>query len=170
MPFEFKILSAVKFESKKSFLFINVLCYNKAMLNLNDEKIFLSEEEVFLLNPQSLAFLGDGVFSLYVRHYFCYNSTAKSGVLHKQVTAFVKATSQSFVLEKLLPILNERELALVKRARNVKVNNIAKHATIEEYKKSTAFEAILGYLYLSGQAERLNEILEFAMKAVESTK
>ncbi len=123
----------------------------------------IDPEEAFMLNPQSLAFLGDGVFSLYVREYFLHKSTAKSGVLHGEVTAFVKATYQSLALDRVMGLLSDRETQLVRRARNTKVNNIAKHATIEEYKRSTAFEALLGYLYISGQYDRLKEILAISV-------
>lgn len=130
---------------------------------IDNEKNVLSIDDAFMLNPQSLAFLGDGVFSLYVRLHFCASSTAKSGVLHKKVVEFVKATYQSKALDEILKTLSEKELQLVKRARNTKVANISKHATIEDYHKSTAFEALLGYLYLTGQKERLNEILELSV-------
>lgn len=132
------------------------------MKSFFDGKV-IDSEEAFMLNPQSLAFLGDGVFSLYVREYFCEKSTAKSGVLHSKVTAFVKATYQSEALDKIMDMLTDRERQLIRRARNTKVNNIAKHATIEEYKRSTAFEALLGYLYISGQYERLKEILKISV-------
>lgn len=130
------------------------------MFNLFEDKFVIEENTAFQLNPQSLAFLGDAVFSLYVRLKICSHSTAKSGVLHKKTTEQVKATHQSELLIKLLPILTDKEQQLVKRARNTKVNNMAKHASAEQYKLSTAFEALLGYLYISGNFDRLKYLLE----------
>lgn len=129
------------------------------MFNLFEENYIIDESKAYQLNPQSLAFLGDAVFSLYVRLKICSSSTAKSGVLHKKTTEWVKATNQSDLLEKILPILTQKEKDLIKRARNTKVNNMAKHASPEEYKQSTAFEALLGYLYISGNFDRLKYIL-----------
>lgn len=136
--------------------------YNVIMISYFGNEC-LHEEDAYLLNSLSQAFLGDAIFSMYVREHFCMSSSAKSGVLHSRVTKYVKATFQAEALDRLVDELSEREQSVVRRARNTKVNNIAKHATIEDYKKSTAFEALLGYLYLSGQNDRLIEIMNKAV-------
>jgi ribonuclease-3 family protein len=120
----------------------------------------LKEAEAFSLNPLSLAFVGDAVYTLFIRHRIAKDSTAKSGKLHKLATEFIKASAQSKTLEKILPMLTERESDLVRRSRNTKINNSAKSATPAEYMQSTAYEALLGYLYMTGQRERLEEILQ----------
>lgn len=117
-----------------------------------------------MLNPQSLAFVGDAVYGLFIKSCVFIGSTAKSGSLHKQSVLKVKATAQSEVLDKLEGFLTEREQDLVRRARNTKVNAPSKKASLSEYMKSTAYEALLGYLFVSGQSERLKEILRLGEK------
>ena len=111
-----------------------------------------------------MAFVGDAVYTLFVRTYFCENDKVKSRVLHKKVIDFVKATAQSQALDDIMDILTDYEKDIVRRARNTKVNSMAKHAKMIEYKKSTGFEALLGYLYLTGKQDRLNEILHLAVQ------
>ena len=115
-------------------------------------------------SPLSLAFVGDAVYTLFVRSYFCEHDKVKSRVLHKKVIDFVKATAQSQALDIIMDTLTEYEKDIVRRARNTKVNSMAKHAKMIEYKKSTGFEALLGYLYLTGQNDRLNQILHQAVQ------
>lgn len=114
-------------------------------------------------NPQVLAFVGDGVYTLFIRNKIVLEHKAKSGELHKLTTDYVKASKQSVAIEKLLPIFTEDELAIYKRARNYKTASVAKNASVQEYKRATGFEAVLGYLYLAGQADRLNEILSMCV-------
>ena len=123
-------------------------------------------KKVLELNPLVLAFVGDSVQQLMVRVDLCSNSTAKAGELHKIATSRVKATNQALLMDKLLPILTSEEMDIYKRTRNTKMNTIAKHASISEYKKASGFEAVIGYLYLLGQNERL----EYLMSILEDTK
>lgn len=114
-------------------------------------------------NTIALAFIGDAVWELYIRDkIFDKISKQRPDQMHKAAVKFVKATTQCETIKKLIEqeFLSEEELALVKRARNHKVATKAKNASITEYKWATAFEALLGYLYLSKQEERLNEIME----------
>ena len=123
-----------------------------------------SEKDILMINPQSLAFVGDAVYSLFIRTHFCLVSNARSRSLHKFSTDFVKASAQSKALDDIYDSLSEDEMAVAKRARNTKVNTMSKNAKMIEYKKSTAFEALLGYLYLLGRNERLNYILNLSVK------
>lgn len=132
------------------------------MKNLFDFEI-LSEEEAKVKNPQVLAFLGDAVYSLYVRNLIVLNNSGKSGELHKLTTTFVKAKSQSETIEKILPILTEKEQDIFRRGRNYKTQSVAKNSSVQEYHRATGFEAVLGYLYLSGQFDRLNELLKIGV-------
>lgn len=129
---------------------------------------FMDELTAYNLNAVSLAFVGDAVYSLYVRTLFCTSTQAKSGELHKKSTRFVKATAQSTALDIIEPILTEKEKDVLRRGRNTKTNTVSKNASLADYKKSTAFEAVIGYLYLSGQKDRLNEILLLATKDIRS--
>ena len=131
------------------------------MLNIEKQ---LDEKTARKSNPQMLAFIGDAVFSLYVRTEICLQNNIKANELHKLSIDYVKASGQSDFMEKLLPNLNEFEMEVYKRARNYKTTNIAKNAKVNDYKRATGLEALLGYLYLCGKNERLNEILRMLNK------
>lgn len=89
----------------------------------------------------------------------CHFVRQKSGALHKLATKEIKAEAQADKIEKLLPCLSEEEVAVYKRARNAHYSSSAKNASIGDYKKASGFEALLGYLYLTGKHDRLNELL-----------
>ena len=121
----------------------------------------ITEEKAFMLNPVVLAFVGDAVYSLFVRESLAVNVDKKSGVLSEMAAEIVQAKAQAKKADEMLPELTERESAVFMRARNAKKPTRAKHSSISEYNKSTGFEAVLGYLYLSGQTDRLDYILHF---------
>ena len=111
-------------------------------------------------SPIMLAFIGDAVHTLYVR-----DKIVKSGNLllkdyHKKSSQECRASAQAEMLDNILGNLNEKEQDIVRRARNAKLGHIAKHSDIETYKKATSFEALIGYLYLQGNFDRLKEILK----------
>lgn len=117
-------------------------------------------EEALKLHPMALAFVGDAVQSLYTRTRVTIGSAnRKTGALHHEVTKVVKAVSQAAEVEKLLPSFTETEQDIFRRARNCKVQTSAKHAEMSEYRRASGFEAVLGYLYLTGNTQRLNEFL-----------
>ncbi len=111
------------------------------------------------LNPVVLAFVGDAVYSLFVRERLTFMSDGKAGELNKLAVKEVKASAQAEFITELLPLLTEEETAVFKRARNAKKTTRAKNASVAEYNLSTGFEAVLGYLYLTGNEERLDFIL-----------
>ena len=111
------------------------------------------------LNPIVLAFVGDAVYSLFVREKLTFLSDSKAGELNKLATKEVMASSQAEFIKQVLPILNEEETSVFKRARNAKKGTKAKHASVVDYNNATGFEAVLGYLYIVGETERLNFIL-----------
>lgn len=116
------------------------------------------------MNPVVLAYIGDGVHTLYVREKLAFSSTAKSGELNKREAKIVCATAQAQAANVLMEEFSEDELAIFKRARNSKKGSKAKNSTAGNYVKSTGFEAVVGYLYITGQTERLNYILDKAEK------
>ena len=124
----------------------------------------LTVQEAKNLNPQVLAFVGDSVYTLFVRTMLAEKFDVKSGKLHTLANEYVKAGGQSDALEKILEILTEDELAIFKRARNYKTHSVAKNANVIDYKRATGFEAVVGYIYLIGNYERLNQILTICIK------
>ncbi len=123
------------------------------------EEIKLSKSythrEVVEINSLNLAFIGDAVWTLMVREYFCEHTNFKNNNLHKLTTRFVKASYQSVALENLQEILTIEEKDVARRARNTKMNTVSKNSSIADYKKATGFEAVIGYLYLLGNFDRI---------------
>ena len=111
------------------------------------------------LNPIVLAFVGDAVYSLFIREMLTFLSDSKTGELNKKATKKVCATAQSAFMKEIEGLLTEEEMTVYKRARNAKKGTRAKNASIQEYNTATGFEAVLGYLYLIGQNDRLNFLL-----------
>lgn len=129
------------------------------MFNLGDFDVATARN----LNPQVLAFVGDGVYSLYIRQMLVTTSKLKGKDLHNEATNYVKARGQSNFIEKLLPLFTEEEMSVFKRARNHKTLSQAKNQNIVDYRRATGLEAVLGYLYLIGETDRLNEILRLSV-------
>lgn len=124
----------------------------------------VTEKQARELNPLVLAYIGDSVQMLYVRTRTALETGCKAGVLHKAVSQEVKAHSQAVAAEKILPLLTADEEGVYRRAKNSHTNNIAKNATSVDYRKASGFEALIGYLYLSGQRDRLKELVDVAYK------
>ena len=123
----------------------------------NTEIISLSK--VREINPLVLAYIGDGVHSLYCRTKYVSTTTYKTNKLSLLVNSEVNAKSQAKKMEEILEKLTEEEKDVFLRARNAHVNTIAKNGTRGEYQLATGFEAIIGYLYLTGQEERIEQLL-----------
>lgn len=122
-------------------------------------KTVVSVEYARNLSPVTLAFVGDAVYSLYVREKLVLSTDYSTGTLQKLTSAEVSAHGQSELLEKLLPLFTEEETDVFKRGRNAKKSTKSKNASVAEYNRSTGFEAVLGYLYLTGQYKRIDELL-----------
>ena len=105
-----------------------------------------------------LAHMGDCVFEILCRGYLCAKGGKNVGNLHRDTINMVKATSQAAFADKMLPLLTEEELAYYRRGKNSHVHAVPKSATPAQYAKATGVEALFGYLFLSGQKERANEI------------
>ena len=120
----------------------------------------MDKTKVLNLNPVVLAFVGDAVYSLYVREKLVTNKDESAFVLNKKSADLVCAVNQAKYIDVILPMLTEEELLVYKRARNTKKGTRAKNASVTEYNKSTGFEALIGFLYLTKQTERLKFLLE----------
>ena len=134
---------------------------------VKNNKYCISQSQSKDRNGLVFAFVGDAVYGLYVRGLLASDSTAKAGVLHGQAVKFVRASFQCELLDKIWESLTEQEKQIATNARNAKTNNIAKNSNLVEYKKSTAFEAIIGFLYLTNQIDRLMQILELCREQMK---
>ncbi len=127
----------------------------------------MSEINYYTLNTTALAFLGDAVYETYVRERILKTGEIHSDMLHRIAVGYVCAEAQAKVLRRLMPELTETEEALAKRARNRKSASKPKNADPVDYKLATAFEALIGWLSLSGQKERMEELIFKAMEIAE---
>lgn len=120
------------------------------------------------LNPLVLAFIGDAIYEIFIRTYLVNNNrNLLVHKLHLQTISFVKAQSQSGFMKKLQELLTEEEMSIYKRGRNTKSINVPKSADVQDYRIATGFEALLGFLYLTENQERLNYLLEEVLKIQE---
>ena len=120
-----------------------------------------SEDEINMMNPLIWAYIGDSVYEVYIKQKLIEETEYKPNKLHLLTSTKVNAKSQANTLDKLEEILTDEEKEIVRRGRNAKNYHLPKNTSIEEYAKATAFEALLGYLYLTKKNARLKEILEY---------
>lgn len=118
------------------------------------------EQEVNLMSPLTWAYVGDCVYELYVRTKLVNETNLKPHSLHIQAIKKVKASSQAETLNKIYEELTEKEKEIVRRGRNAENHHLPKNANIQDYMYATAFEALIGYLYLTKQNTRLKEIFD----------
>lgn len=124
-----------------------------------DQTFRLSEKDWKMYSPLTLAYIGDAAYELVVRSIFVKQSNCQVQKLHRKVTACVSAKAQSKMIAALQPLLTEEEAGIYRRGRNSKPYTKAKNATLPEYLEATGFEAVIGYLYLNGSFERMNELI-----------
>ena len=124
---------------------------------------FKSEQEVKFLNPLVMAFVGDNIYSLYVKTKRVNLFSEKVNNLTKRTAELVNARAQQQALFRIMNLLTEAEMDIVKRARNANIHTRAKNFSIEEYRHATALEALIGYLYLEGKITRIEEIVNYIL-------
>lgn len=118
------------------------------------------EREVNMMNPLVWAYIGDNVYELFVRNYLINESNAKVHELHVHAIKYVKAAAQSKILQLIEPMLTEEESNIVRRTRNTQNHHIPKNADPADYMYATAFEGLVGFLFLTKQTKRLKELFE----------
>ena len=126
--------------------------------------IQLSSDEIKGISSIGLAHLGDAVYELLVRTWLCAHGKATGKCLHRATIELVCAPKQAEFSEKILTLLTEEEQAVFKRGRNANVHSIPQHASRAQYQQATALEALLGWLYLNGRRERINELFVMTME------
>lgn len=112
------------------------------------------------LNPISLAYIGDAVYEILVREHLVLEGDKPPEQLHRLAVSFVSATAQAAAIKKIEPMLTQEETAAFKRGRNAKVSHVPKGASVAHYHNATGFEALYGYLYLTGQTQRMRELFK----------
>lgn len=114
------------------------------------------------ISTEALAYLGDSVIELRVREMLVQKGISGSGNLNRESLGFVKAGAQAAAMIRLLDILSEEEMAIYKRGRNMSGGNVPKSATMSEYRTATGMETLFGYLHLTEQNDRANELFRIA--------
>jgi len=124
------------------------------------------------LNSLALAYMGDAIYETYVRRHLLYSGKVRPNHLHRTGTTYVSAKAQCKILFQMMDhqLLDEEELAVIMRGRNAKSGSVPKNTDVQTYHYSTAFEALMGYLYLTGKIERLEELIHTAFKYVDERK
>ena len=117
---------------------------------------YINNIDIQTVPAQTLAFIGDAVYNVYIRTYLTSISTAKAGALHNSSIKYVSARGQAATIDKIMELLTEEEIAVYKRGRNTNIATVSKNVDVVEYKKATGFECLIGYLYVN----KNNDVLE----------
>lgn len=130
-------------------------------------RIEKDESEINQLSPLTWAYIGDCIFELYIRTKLVNETKLKPHELHVKAINFVKASAQAEMLHNIQQNLTQEEQDIVRRGRNAENHHLPKNSNIQEYMYSTAFEALIGYLYLCKKETRVKEIIEMAIQSKE---
>lgn len=128
------------------------------------EKFGLPEVDIATYSPLALAYIGDGIYDLIIRSIVVGRGNTKASKLHMTTSQLVKAHAQSEMMRVIEPVLTLEEEDIFHRGRNAKSPTMAKNATMTDYRRATGFEALMGYLYLSDQTERIFELVELGLR------
>ncbi len=119
-----------------------------------------SEEDINQMSPLIWAYIGDCIYELYIRTYLVDNTKLNPHKLHIETIKYVKAGAQAEILKNLYDKLSDDEKDIVRRARNTNNHHLPKNSSVHEYMYATAFEALIGYLYLTKNYDRVKQIIE----------
>ena len=142
----------------------------KSIISLEDslDTVFgLSSKDWKLYSPLTLAYLGDAVYEMVIRTICVKRTNMQTQKLHRKVTGYVSAKAQAKMMDALIGELTEEEESIYRRGRNSKPYTKAKNASMEEYLKATGFEALVGYLYLQKEYERMNALIAHGIEALQ---
>ena len=134
------------------------------------EQFGLKEQDIRTYSPLALAYIGDGIYELYIRTIVVGRGNRQASKLHHAASRLVKAPTQALMAEALEAEFTPKEEAVYRRGRNAKSYTTAKNATTGQYRKATGFEAVMGYLYLTGQYIRMIDLIKMGLEAVDEGK
>ncbi len=134
-------------------------------------KVFDVEKiDIKTISPLAMAYIGDGVYEMVIRTYILTKFNGTLDKMHKKSSQYVKAVTQSSIINSIIENLSEKEQRIYKRGRNAKSASVAKNATMAEYRAATGFEALIGYLYLTGELKRAIEIIKMGFDKLDEDK
>lgn len=128
------------------------------------EQFEIADVDIKTYSPLALAYIGDGIFELVIRSIVVGKGNTKASQLHQHTSHIVKAASQAKMIEALEADLTEEEADVYRRGRNAKSPTMAKNASMADYRKATGFEALMGYLYLKDDMERIVELTKLGLE------
>ena len=135
----------------------------EASLKKFKELFELEDTDIRTYSPLTLAYIGDAIYELVIRTILVEKGNTQVNKLHQRASKLVKASAQSAIIEKLKPYLTEKEMGVFKRGRNAKSFTMAKNASMSDYRRATGFEALMGYLYLTEQWDRMLELIKIGI-------
>ena len=130
------------------------------------EQFGIKDVDIRTYSPLTLAYIGDGIFDIVIRSVVVGKGNTKASQLHKHTSSIVKAHTQAVMIEALEPHLTKEEADIYRRGRNAKSPTMAKNATMADYRKATGLEALMGYLYLSDDFERVVELTKLGEQLI----
>ena len=133
------------------------------------ETFALPDVDIKTYSPLVLAYIGDGIYELIIRTILVGQGNRQADALHKKASRYVKASAQAELIFAVRDELTEEETQVFKRGRNARTSTMAKHATVHDYRHASGFEALMGYLYLTGQTARMIDLIKLGMDKTGGT-
>ena len=144
---------------------------NEIELDLRKEKTEKEKQKLRNMNTTALAYMGDAVYESRIREMLLRTRPLDIGHIHHEAVQYVSSDGQATAIKSMMKnFLTEEEIRLVKRARNRRMTSRPKNANPRKYKLATGFEALLGYLYLARETDRLNAVMNEAIRVIEEDK
>lgn len=142
----------------------------KDLYQLTKDILKMEDIDIRTYSPLVLAYIGDGIYELIIRTLIVSKGNIPVNKMHKKSASLVKAATQSAMMDVLMEELTEEEITMFKRGRNAKSATSAKNATIHDYRRATGFEALMGYLYLTGQSDRMTRLIQIGLVGLGKDK
>ena len=142
----------------------------KDLFNIIKQNMDLGEINITDYSPLTLAYIGDGIYEIVVRTVIVDEANRQVNKIHKAASNLVKAETQAKMIHLIMDELTEEEVRIYKRGRNAKAVTRAKNASMSDYRTATGFEALMGWLYLTGQSERMMQLIKKCIRYFISDK
>lgn len=133
-----------------------------------EDRFQLEDVDIRDYSPLALAYIGDGIYELVIRTVLIKKGNCPVNRLHRRASALVRAKAQSDMMQVLSPLLTQEEEHIYKRGRNAHPATMAKHATVADYRRATGFEALMGWLYLTGHWGRMMDLIKVGVDHIGS--
>lgn len=137
------------------------------LFDIIKESMELKEIDITDYSPLTLAYIGDGIYEIVVRTVIVDEANRQVNKIHKAASELVKAQTQAKMIFRLMDRLTDEEQLVYKRGRNAKAVTRAKNASMSDYRTATGFEALMGWLYLTGQTERMLSLIKLGLEEIK---